>query len=196
MKRTVFIPLAAVLLITAATIISCEKSTPPGPSANLTGTEVGPLAYLGGNNWNILYYFGTPDYSGCVTPCGLCHMTPSQSGYLPDGNNPDNNEALGEISVIGGNRLLISVDLSDVGAYYVNDILTTGQFNVSTYTEIPQDVIDAACDRVGVPHWGGPNGIAAANYPVHIESTAGDARLEMEGTNDAGTGWSWICYVR
>jgi hypothetical protein len=126
----------------------------------------------------------------------LCHASPYQIGYEPNGDDPNNNVALGEISVINGRTLLISVDLSDVGNYYVNDILTTGHYNVSRFTAFPQDVVNAACDAVGVPHWGGPVGITGGNYPVHIESTGGDARLEIEGTHDAATGWSWVFYVR
>lgn len=197
MKRKIFIPLAAFVLISSAVIVSCEKNNSPAPSSGTTGSQSGPLSFLGGNNWNALYYFGTPDgFGNCYRPCGYCHSTPWPMGYAPNGNDPENNEALCEISVITGDHLLVSVDLSDVGDFYVNEIMSSEHLDVATFTTFPQDVVDAACDEASIPHWGGPVGIVAGSYPVQIESSAGDARLEMEGTHDAATGWSWVCYVR
>jgi hypothetical protein len=197
MKKTALIPLAAVLVIACIAIVSCQKELPVQSSANGPVTSTAVQRYIGGSNWNTLYYFGTYDsFYGCITPCGFCHATPTQIGYVPNGDDPDNNEALAEISVINGGTLLVSVDLSDIGNYYVNDIVTTGQYNVSRFTSFPQDVVNDACDAVGVPHWGGPVGISAGNYPVHIESTGGDARLEIEGVYDGATGWSWQFFVR
>jgi len=194
MKRTAFIPLATVLVVAAIVIASCEKTVPHSPAT--PGAANVSARYVGGHNWNTLWYFGTYDYSGCVTPCGMCHTSQLQNGYVPNGDDPQNNEALTEISVMAGNRLLVSVDLSDVGEYYVNDIMTTGHLNVSTFGAFPQDVVNAACDAASIPHWGGPVGMTAAHYPVAVESTAEDARLEIEGTYDSATGWSWMCFVR
>lgn len=194
MKRIAFIPLAAVLLAATVVIVSCEKTVPSVSSGNV---QHQPLAYLGASNWNTLYYFGTPDgFGNCYAPCGFCHATPWQHGYMPNGNDPENNEALCEISVMNDNRLLVSVDLRDVGEIYTNEIMASERLNVSTFTAFPQDVVDAACDEVSIPHWGGPVGMTAGNYPVAIESTQADARLEIEGTYDSATGWSWACFVR
>jgi hypothetical protein len=197
MKRIAFFPLAVVLFATAAAVVSCEKTMPTAPSSG-SGLHNEPNGlYVGGNNWNTLWYFGTPDGNGgCVRPCGFCHASPWQFGYQPNGNDPENNEALCEISVINGEVLLVSVDLSDIGDSYVNEITSSQRLDVATFTPFPQDIVDAACDEVSVPHWGGPVGMTAANYPVIIESTAADARLEIEGTYDSGSGWSWVCYVR
>lgn len=194
MKRVAFIPLAAILLITA--VVSCNKTTLPAPTAAAQNENTGPLAYIGARNWNTLFYFGTPTEFGCQAPCGFCHATPWQIGYQPNTNDPNNNEALTEISVSPDGVLLVSVDLNGVGNYYVNDIISSQHFRVAQFTAFPQNVIDDACDDAGIPHWGGPIGIAAGNYPVNVEATGGDIRLEIEGVVDGAGELSWTFFVR
>ncbi len=193
MKRIAFIPLAVILLVTA--VVSCTKTPPPSPSSS-QNVSTGPLAYFGGNNHNILYYFGTPFNDGCRRPCGGCHVTSLQIGYQPNTNDPENNEALAEISVMSNGKLLVSVDLNGVGQYYVNDIITTQHFTVAQALAFPQSVIDQACDRAGVPHWGGPVSMQAGNYNVGVDGSGNTSRFEIEGTYNAASGWTWTCFVR
>ncbi|CAN5894796.1 hypothetical protein BH11BAC7_BH11BAC7_08970 [soil metagenome] len=195
MKRTAaFIPLAVILLITA--VVSCKKTPPPAPSPTSQTISSGPLSYIGARNWNTLFYFGTPYDGGCVQPCGFCHATPWQIGYMPNTNDPDNNEALTEISVSRDGLLLVSIDLTGVGNYYVNEMHASQHFNVDRLGVFPQEVINAACDAAGIPHWEGTVGMAPGNYPISIESSAPDARLEIEGVNDGAGDWSWTCHIR
>ncbi len=193
-RRTLLAPLVAVLLLAEA--VSCSKSSPAGPAAPVQPAGPGPLAYLGGNNWNTLFYFGTyvSSLGGCTTPCGFCHATPWEMGYNPETGDPDNNKARAEITVTPSATLLVSVDLAGIGNYYVNDIVSTGQFSVAADTELPQSVVDEACDAGGIPHWGGPILVTRGDYPVTID--ADWSRLELEGTFDQATGWSWTCYLR
>ncbi len=196
MKRTAaFIPLAVILFITA--IVSCTKNPPPSPSSQ--NATQGPLAYFGGNNWNTLYYFGTPDsYYGCVTPCGMCNIALRPAGYNPNTNDPENNEALAELSAMSNGHLLISVDMHGIGNYYLNDIITTQRFNVAVDRIIPQELVDAARNGppVSVPGWGGPVGIIAGNYPVNIDPEGTNSRFEIEGTYAEAAGWSWEFSLR
>jgi hypothetical protein len=124
-------------------------------------------------------------------------MEALSADYTIDTSDPDNNEALAEMSVLPNGHLLVSTDLTGLGHYYVNDILSTGRFTVSVDSEIPQELVDAACDQAHVPHWGGPVGIAAGNYRVNIEPDGDNSRLEMEGTYDeASRSWLWTFDVR
>ena len=193
MKRTVlFIPLTVIALVAAIT--SCQKSLPPSPAS--AKPTVQPQAYLGAGNWNTLYYFGTPDgFGSCYQPCGFCHATPWQRGYQPNTSDPENNEALAELSLMNDGKLLLSVNLSGVGNVYVHDVRTTGEFHVAADTYLPQSVVDNVCDAAGVAHWDGVL-VHAGTYPVNIESTADDSRLEMEGSYTADNGWSWAFFVR
>lgn len=188
-RKAVFLPLALLMLS-----LSCQRQPPPSP-ASPSSHATGSLAFIGNPDRYALWYYGTPTEVGCRQPCGYCHMTPMQSGWEPSTGDPDNNVAATEVSITSAGHLLFSADLTGLGSYYLNELVNSGHFDVSADNELPQTVIDAACDYAGVAHFNQPVTLPAGTYPV-INSGGGNSYFQMEGTYDSVTGWTWQFSVR
>lgn len=177
--------LAAFVLLAMA---SCQKTNPPAPAAAKTPAVTSNMRVV----WGGLMYFGTPEDDGfgnttCLQPCGFCHLDWMMPGYVPV-ISASNNEAPVDLWINAQGHLVLAADMSYTPSY-LSDIAGSGNFDVAVASELPHDLIDAACDDAGVPHFAGPVMIPAGNYAV--VNTAGASVLEMEGTVDASGEWTW-----
>jgi hypothetical protein len=180
MKKVSMISLTALLL--AAVTVGCQK-TVPQPSSNCSTGISGATARSVPNV--MVAEIGTG--MNCVPGNGICTI---EGFRILRGS--DECGITGDITPAG--HLLLTANCGSLNPISWDKFLTTGICKLNADIVLPQDAVDAICDgqTPSIPHWGGPMGIAAGDYPITINNGGADKRLEIEGTYDSTDGsWSW-----